>query len=355
MLAGLTELRNVTWVDLPTSHWPMWSRRFPRRSSPPSICSEQALVVDACRRTPSCSARRTMVTPESRARETAGGANSAFSAAGRRRRPATPRTLPDCPRRSRSSRPCRPRGHRGLVRVDVRLGGGVAHEVGQQALDDPVPGEAARPVRRTRSAAPLPGRPLDQLLPRGAGGSSLADLPRDASILAFEPGAWGPAESGRYSPIGNAQEVDAVSRYSSRRKWPYRHTGHSNRAPPPARGGCGPTQQAVPTRRSGRGGRRRSQYEPSGELPDLMASVSSPVGAEGGVGALHRAQEDRRAPVTRPGRISSAVTATSAPSERPPRPRPPRARAPPRATKPQPRGPGKDALTNRGASSTSVW
>jgi pimeloyl-ACP methyl ester carboxylesterase len=25
-LSGLTELRNVTWVDLPTSHWPMWSR-----------------------------------------------------------------------------------------------------------------------------------------------------------------------------------------------------------------------------------------------------------------------------------------------------------------------------------------
>jgi pimeloyl-ACP methyl ester carboxylesterase len=24
-LAGLPELRNVTWVDLPTSHWPMWS------------------------------------------------------------------------------------------------------------------------------------------------------------------------------------------------------------------------------------------------------------------------------------------------------------------------------------------
>ena len=23
---GLSELRNVTWVDLPTSHWPMWSR-----------------------------------------------------------------------------------------------------------------------------------------------------------------------------------------------------------------------------------------------------------------------------------------------------------------------------------------
>jgi pimeloyl-ACP methyl ester carboxylesterase len=25
-LAGLTEIRDITWVDLPTSHWPMWSR-----------------------------------------------------------------------------------------------------------------------------------------------------------------------------------------------------------------------------------------------------------------------------------------------------------------------------------------
>ena len=25
-LGGLGELRDVTWVDLPTSHWPMWSR-----------------------------------------------------------------------------------------------------------------------------------------------------------------------------------------------------------------------------------------------------------------------------------------------------------------------------------------
>jgi pimeloyl-ACP methyl ester carboxylesterase len=25
-LGGFTELRNVTWIDLPTSHWPMWSR-----------------------------------------------------------------------------------------------------------------------------------------------------------------------------------------------------------------------------------------------------------------------------------------------------------------------------------------
>jgi hypothetical protein len=25
-LAGIRELRHITWVDLPTSHWPMWSR-----------------------------------------------------------------------------------------------------------------------------------------------------------------------------------------------------------------------------------------------------------------------------------------------------------------------------------------
>ena len=25
-LAGFTELRNITWIDLPTSHWPMWSK-----------------------------------------------------------------------------------------------------------------------------------------------------------------------------------------------------------------------------------------------------------------------------------------------------------------------------------------
>ncbi|MEO6043719.1 MAG: alpha/beta hydrolase, partial [Tepidiformaceae bacterium] len=25
-LGGLDELRDITWVDLPTSHWPMWSR-----------------------------------------------------------------------------------------------------------------------------------------------------------------------------------------------------------------------------------------------------------------------------------------------------------------------------------------
>ena len=25
-LGGLQELRDVTWVELPTSHWPMWSK-----------------------------------------------------------------------------------------------------------------------------------------------------------------------------------------------------------------------------------------------------------------------------------------------------------------------------------------
>ena len=25
-LAGIPDLRDVTWVDLPTSHWPMWSK-----------------------------------------------------------------------------------------------------------------------------------------------------------------------------------------------------------------------------------------------------------------------------------------------------------------------------------------
>jgi len=25
-LAGIPELRDITWVDLPTSHWPMWSK-----------------------------------------------------------------------------------------------------------------------------------------------------------------------------------------------------------------------------------------------------------------------------------------------------------------------------------------
>jgi pimeloyl-ACP methyl ester carboxylesterase len=40
-LGGFAELRNVTWVDLPTSHWPMWSR-------PQELA---AIIGDAARRT----------------------------------------------------------------------------------------------------------------------------------------------------------------------------------------------------------------------------------------------------------------------------------------------------------------
>jgi pimeloyl-ACP methyl ester carboxylesterase len=40
-LAGIPELRNTTWIDLPTSHWPMWSR--PRELA--------ELIADAARRT----------------------------------------------------------------------------------------------------------------------------------------------------------------------------------------------------------------------------------------------------------------------------------------------------------------
>jgi pimeloyl-ACP methyl ester carboxylesterase len=39
-LAGVPELRDVTWIDLPTSHWPMWSR--PAETA--------AVIADAARR-----------------------------------------------------------------------------------------------------------------------------------------------------------------------------------------------------------------------------------------------------------------------------------------------------------------
>ena len=38
-LAGIGELRNLTWVDLPTSHWPMWSK--PRETA--------AIIADVAR------------------------------------------------------------------------------------------------------------------------------------------------------------------------------------------------------------------------------------------------------------------------------------------------------------------
>ena len=44
-LAGIPELRNATWVDLPTSHWPMWSR--PRELA--EIIAEVAKAAGASR------------------------------------------------------------------------------------------------------------------------------------------------------------------------------------------------------------------------------------------------------------------------------------------------------------------
>ena len=50
-VAGLAELRNVTYVDLPTSHWPMWSRpkelaaiigNAARTASGPNVCAVRA-------------------------------------------------------------------------------------------------------------------------------------------------------------------------------------------------------------------------------------------------------------------------------------------------------------------------
>ena len=45
-LAGIPELRNVAWVDLPTSHWPMWSRPM-----------EIAAIISEVAKTPAPAAR----------------------------------------------------------------------------------------------------------------------------------------------------------------------------------------------------------------------------------------------------------------------------------------------------------
>ena len=45
-LAGIPELRNVAWVDLPTSHWPMWSRPI-----------EVAAIISEVAKTPAPAAR----------------------------------------------------------------------------------------------------------------------------------------------------------------------------------------------------------------------------------------------------------------------------------------------------------
>ena len=41
-LAGLAELRDITWIDLPTSHWPMWSRPWELAAIIADVASEHA-------------------------------------------------------------------------------------------------------------------------------------------------------------------------------------------------------------------------------------------------------------------------------------------------------------------------
>jgi hypothetical protein len=41
-LAGIPELRNVTRIDLPTSHWPMWSRPTELASIIGDVATEHA-------------------------------------------------------------------------------------------------------------------------------------------------------------------------------------------------------------------------------------------------------------------------------------------------------------------------
>jgi pimeloyl-ACP methyl ester carboxylesterase len=43
-LAGFAELRNLTWVDLPTSHWPMWSRPRELAAIIGDVATEHAAV-----------------------------------------------------------------------------------------------------------------------------------------------------------------------------------------------------------------------------------------------------------------------------------------------------------------------
>ena len=43
-LAGVLELRHLTWVDLPTSHWPMWSRPAELAAIIADVAREAALT-----------------------------------------------------------------------------------------------------------------------------------------------------------------------------------------------------------------------------------------------------------------------------------------------------------------------
>lgn len=55
-LAGVAELRDITWVDLPTSHWPMWSR--PRELA--QLIGNVAENTQRSGRSPQSSQRRTI-------------------------------------------------------------------------------------------------------------------------------------------------------------------------------------------------------------------------------------------------------------------------------------------------------
>ncbi len=50
-LAGIPELRNTTWVDLPTSHWPMWSRPRELAAIICDVATSQAVLDRAASRT----------------------------------------------------------------------------------------------------------------------------------------------------------------------------------------------------------------------------------------------------------------------------------------------------------------
>ena len=109
-LAGLAELRDVTWIDLPTSHWPMWSR-------PAELAAIIGDVAKAHgRRHPIAPAARLSLTadcaPAARCRMIRRrGACSGCDGAGPLPHPApgggTPRSRSRCP--GRSGPGCRPR------------------------------------------------------------------------------------------------------------------------------------------------------------------------------------------------------------------------------------------------------
>ncbi len=76
-LGGLTELHDVTWVDLPTSHWPMWcvpgssprssatSRRLDAQASDDHRAAQRRLRTSVCAEIGATSVRPTLPQPRS--------------------------------------------------------------------------------------------------------------------------------------------------------------------------------------------------------------------------------------------------------------------------------------------------